>query len=96
MFEIDASVALGKVEVATTSNRGFSVDEAAQRAVDKILYIAEDAPEPLREQARAFKNTVHGVIVSYMQFAIDQDRATVAAKLREAGFLELANNLRSL
>jgi len=96
MFKVEASLSPGVVEVFTTNNRGFSVDEAAQRAVDKILYIAEDAPEPLREQARAFKNTVHGVIVSYMQFAIDQDRATVAAKLREAGFLELANNLRSL
>jgi len=96
MFEIDASISIGKVSVITTDNRGLSVEEAAQMAVDKILYVAEDAPEPIREQAMAFKNTVHGVIMYYMQHAVDQDRATVAARLREAGHPELAKNLRSL
>ena len=96
MFDIDVSMTVGKVDVLTTNNRGFSVEEAAQRAVDKILYVAKDAPEPIREQAVAFKNTVYGVILYYMQHAVDQDRATIAAKLREAGHPELAKNLRSL
>ena len=96
MFEIDASISLGKVSITTTDNRGLSVEEAAQMAVDKILYVAEDAPEPLREQAKAFKDTVREVIVYYMKHAVDQDRATVAARLREAGYSELAKNLRSL
>jgi|TARA_R110002033_G_scaffold769_1_gene6911 hypothetical protein len=96
MFEVDASISMGKVSVITTDNRGLSVEEVAQMAVDKILYVAEDAPEPIREQATAFKNTVHGVIMYYMQHAVDQDRATVAARLREAGYPELAKNLRSL
>jgi len=96
MFEIDASISVGEVSVVTTDNRGLSVEEAAQMAVDKILYVAKDAPEPLREQAMAFKNTLHGVIVYYMKHAVDQDRATIAAKLREAGHPELAENLRSL
>ena len=96
MFEIDASISGGEVSVVTTDNRGLSVEEAAQMAVDKILYVAEDAPEPLREQAMAFKDTVREVIVYYMKHAVDQDRATVAARLREAGYSELAKNLRSL
>ena len=96
MFEIDASISLGKVSITTTDNRGLSVEEAAQMAVDKILYVAEDAPEPLREQAKAFKDTVREVIVYYMKHVVDQDRATVAARLREAGYPELAKNLRSL
>ena len=96
MFDIDVSLSVGEVDVITTDNRGLSVEEAAQRAVDKILYVAKDAPEPVREQAMAFKNTVRGVIVYYMQHAVDQDRATIAAKLRESGFPELAKNLRSL
>ncbi len=96
MFEINASISVGEVSVVTTDNRGLSVEEAAQMAVDKILYVAEDAPEPLREQAKAFKDTVREVIVYYMKHAVDQDRATVAARLREAGYPELAENLRSL
>ena len=96
MFEINASISVGEVSVVTTDYRGLSVEEAAQMAVDKILYVAEDAPEPLREQAKAFKDTVREVIVYYMKHAVDQDRATVAARLREAGYPELAENLRSL
>ena len=96
MFDMDISLSVGEVDVITTDNRGLSVEEVAQRAVDKILYVAEDAPEPLREQARAFKDTVREVIVYYMKHAVDQDRATVAARLREAGYSELAKNLRSL
>ena len=96
MFDIDVSMTVGKVDVLTTNNRGLSVEEAAQRAVDKILYVAENAPEPIKDQANAFKDTVRGVIVYYMQHAVDQDRATIAAKLREAGHPELAKNLRSL
>jgi hypothetical protein len=96
MFDIDIALSVGDVEVVTTDNRGLSVEEAAQMAVNKILYVSKEAPEPLREQAMAFKNTVHEVIVHYMRYAVDQDRATIAAKLREAGFPELAINLRSL
>jgi hypothetical protein len=96
MFEIDASISVGEVSVITTDNRGLSVEEAAQMAVNKILYVSKDAPDPLREQAMAFKDTVHKVIVHYMKYAINQDRATIAAKLREAGYPELAKNLRSL
>ena len=96
MFEVGVSLSVGDVEVITTDNRGLSVEEAAQMAVNKILYVSKEAPEPLREQAIAFKDTVHEVIVHYMRYAVDQDRATIAAKLREAGFPELANNLRSL
>ena len=96
MFEINASISVGEVSVVTTDNRGLSVEEAAQMAVDKILYVAEDSPEPLREQAKAFKDTVREVIVYYMKHAVEQDRATVAARLREAGYPELAENLRSL
>ena len=55
MFEVDASISMGKVSVITTDNRGLSVEEVAQMAVDKILYVAEDAPEPIREQAMALK-----------------------------------------
>lgn len=96
MFDIDVSMTVGKVDVLTTNNRGLSVEEVAQRAVDKILYVAENAPEPIRDQANAFKDTVRRVIVYYMQHAVDQDRATIAAKLRKAGYPELASHLRSV
>ena len=70
MFEVGVSLSVGDVEVITTDNRGLSVEEAAQMAVNKILYVSKEAPEPLREQAIAFKDTVHEVIVHYLNWGI--------------------------
>ena len=95
MFDVGVSLSVGDVDVVTTDNRGLSVEEAAQMAVNKLLYVSKAAPEPLREQAISFKDTVHEVIVHYMRYAVAQDRATIAAKLREAGHPELAKDLRS-
>ena len=48
MFDVGVSLSVGDVEVVTTNNRGLSVEEAAQMAVNKILYVSKDDPEPLR------------------------------------------------
>jgi hypothetical protein len=96
MFDMSVSMAAGEVVVRTADNRGFSVEEVADMAVDKILFVAEDAPAPIRDQARDFKEVMRQVIVQYLKVAVDHDRATICAKLRGAGYPELANNLRSL
>ena len=41
-----------KVEVATTNNRGSTPEEVAQRCVNKIVGISENAPPAIRDQAR--------------------------------------------
>jgi hypothetical protein len=96
VFDLEVEAVAGLVDVTATSNRGLSIEEVADMAVNKILYVAEDAPPPLRDQALDFKDVVRRVIVGYLRIAVDQDRATVCAKLRSAGYPELADNLRSL
>ena len=96
MFEVSSSVSVGNIEVLTTDNRGHSIEEVAQMAADRILYVADEAPPPIRDQAMAFKDTLKQTLIYYMLQAVEQDRATICAKLRQNGYSDLADNLRSL
>ena len=96
MFDVGSSVSVGSIEVLTTDNRGHSIEEVAQMAADRILYVADEAPPPIRDQAQAFKNTLKQTLIYYMHQAVEQDRATICAELRKNGYSDLADNLRSL
>jgi len=96
MFGISSPVSVGNIDVLTTDNKGHSVEEVAQMAANRILYIADEAPAPIRDQAQAFKDTLKQTLVYYMRQAVEQDRATICAKLRQNGYSDLADNLRSL
>ena len=77
----------------TTTNRGFTPEEVAERALDKIIYVGKDANPLIKDQAEAFKNNIREVIVFYMKEAIKSDRTTLAVRLREAGHPELVQLL---
>lgn len=86
----DTGVLLGGgVIVRTTHNRGFTPEEVAERAVDRIIYVGEQTHPAIRDQAQAFKEHIRHVIVHYMKEAIKNDRATIAIYLRDAGHPEL-------
>ncbi len=85
----DASGALGIVEVQTTDGRGFTPEEIAERALDKIIYVGSNAHPAIREQAEAFKDHIRAVLVFYLHEAVRSDRVTLSNKLREAGFPEM-------
>lgn len=91
----DVGVLLGgSVMVQTTNNRGFTPEEIAERAIDKIIYVGSQSHPAIRDQAEAFKAQIKQIMIAYMYEAIQSDRTTVAAKLREAGRPELINILR--
>ena len=96
MLDVSASISVGNIEVLTTDNKGHSIEEVAQMAADRILYVADEAPPPIRDQAMAFKDTLKQTLIYYMRQAVEQDRATICAKLRQTGYSDLADNLRSL
>jgi dsDNA-binding SOS-regulon protein len=85
-----------KVEVQTTNNRGWTPEELADRALDKLLHVSKDADEQLRAQALVFKEQIRQVLVFYMKQAIKSDRTTVCAELEKQGHKELANIIRKL
>jgi hypothetical protein len=90
MIETNKSVLLGgSVVVLTTNNRGFTPDEVAERALDKIIYVGGNSHPFIREQAEAFRENIRQILVFYMEEAIKSHSTTVAARLREVGHPEL-------
>lgn len=84
----------GNVLVQTTSGRGFTPEEIAERALDKIIYVGKDANPLIRDQAEAFRENIRHVLVHYLKEAVQSDRTTIANRLREAGHPELINLLK--
>lgn len=86
----DGGVLLGGgVVVMTTSNRGWTPEEIAERALDKIIYVGGNSHPAIRDQAEAFRENIRQALVFYLNEAVKSDRTTIAARLREAGHPEL-------
>lgn len=93
MITVEMPVTVGTVQVRTTDHRGWSTDELAQRAADRIVYVGEQSHPLVREQARAFKDRVQAVVAFYLKEAVKQDRTTVANRLTQVGHPELVRLL---
>ena len=84
------------VGVRTTAGRGFTPEELAEQAADKIVSVSDSAHPALRQQAHAFKIQVAKVVEQYLKQAINSDRTTVYNALNDAGHPELAELIRRL
>lgn len=82
--------------VHIVNNRGFTPDELAKFAVDKIISIADTAAPEIKVQAEAFKNHMHSVIKFYLTAAVQSDRTTVSNRLKEMGHHEVASVIRGI
>lgn len=90
MQYMDKGVLLGgSVLVMTTDNRGFTPEEIAERALDKIIYVGGQSHPHITEQAEAFRENIRKILVFYMEEAIKSNKTTIAARLRDAGHPEL-------
>lgn len=83
----------GQIRVETTQNRGFTPEEVAERALDKIIYVGSQTHPAIRDQAEAFRESIRQVLVFYMKEAIRSDRVTLVNKFNKAGFPELVKLL---
>lgn len=88
--------ALGTVKVHTSDNRGFTPEEIAVLAADRIVYIGDRSHPLVAAQARVFKDQIQAVLVHYLQEAQANERATIYTKLTQAGYEDIANLIRSL
>ena len=93
---LNAIVEPGVCEVHTTENRGFTSEEIAERAVGKIVSIAESADPIVREQAETFKRRLFHVIVKACNDAIQSDRTTLSSLLTQQGHKDMADILRKI
>jgi hypothetical protein len=95
MFDL-GSGSVGAVNIMTSENGGLSNDQIADMLANKLIYISDDAPEPIRLQAEAFRDRVRNLAQYYIELARKEERASICAKVREAGQLELANAIGRL
>jgi hypothetical protein len=86
-------VDVGNVMVQTTHNRGFTPEEIAERALDKIVHVGSNAHPAIREQAEAFKDNIRAVLVYYMNEAVRSHNVTLVSKFQKAGYPELVKIL---
>ena len=80
---------VGDVMVMTTEGRGFTPEEIAERALDKIIYVGSNTHPAIREQAEAFKDSIRQVLVQYMHEAVRSHNVTLVNKFKQAGHPEL-------
>ena len=88
MFNISTGE-VGDVMVMTTEGRGFTPEEIAERALDKIIYVGSNAHPLLREQAEAYKDSIRHVLIYYMHEAVRSHNVTLVNKFTQAGYPEL-------
>jgi hypothetical protein len=77
------------VKVLTTSGRGFTPEEMAERALDKIISVGSQTHPAIRDQAEAFRNQIRQVLVYYMKETVRTHHVTLANKFRNAGHPDL-------
>jgi|TARA_R110000751_G_scaffold6458_2_gene27491 hypothetical protein len=96
MFSLRSDLEIGNLGVTTTDNRGLSVDEVSEMAVNKIISVSDTAPAPIRAQAHAFKDACKKIVMYYMQEAIKNHMCTIGNQLEQQGQKDLANIIRRL
>lgn len=84
---------VGAFKVETADHRGWTPEELAERALDRIIYVGGNSHPAIREQAEAFRANIRTVLVHYLNEAVQSERTTLAAKFREAGHPELVKLL---
>ena len=75
--------------VMATEGRGFTPEEVAERALDKIIYVGSQTHPAIRDQAEAFKDNIRQVLIHYMHEAVRSHNVTLVNKFNQAGHPEL-------
>jgi hypothetical protein len=81
-------VHLGGFKVTSVSGRGFTPEELAEQALEKIIHVGGSSHPVVRQQAEAFKNEIRGVLISYMKQAVASNNTTLKNKFIAHGHQE--------
>ena len=85
-----------KVDIQTTDNRGQTPEEVAERCVNKLISISNNAHPAIKEQAHAYRKEMETIIALYMKQAIKSDRTTVYNAIKDSGNPKLAEYIRRM
>jgi hypothetical protein len=70
-----AGADVGLVKVHTTSNGGHPPEWFAEQIVERLIYVGDQAPQPIRDQARAYRDQMLQVVLAGIKAALASDRA---------------------
>lgn len=68
-------ISVGQVLVATTSGGGHPPEFFAEQIVNRLILVGENAPEPIKAQALAYRDQMLGIVLSGIRQALASDRA---------------------
>jgi|TARA_Y100001937_G_scaffold50490_1_gene70237 hypothetical protein len=85
-----------RVDIQTTDNRGQTPEEVAERCVNKLIGISNNAHPAIKEQAHAYRKEMEKIIAIYMRQAIKSDRTTVYNAIKDSGNPKLAEYIRRM
>lgn len=71
----NASFSVGTVTVATSNHGGHPPEFWAEQIVNRLIFVGDHAPEPIRAQAQAFRGEMLGIVLDGIRQAIASDRA---------------------
>ena len=89
MISASGGALLGEIKAMNVSGRGFTPEELAESALDKIIYVGSNSHPAIRDQAEAFKQQIRSVLISYGRQCINSHGTTLANRFRDAGHPEL-------
>jgi hypothetical protein len=95
-MQVNLDFGFDAIKVRTADKGGHSPDAVAEMCVDKLMSVSTSAPPEIRMQAEAYKSRMLQIIAHYIKVAVREDRATMCEKIQEAGFPDLASQLRRL
>ena len=95
MFTTSGGALLGEIKAMGVSGRGFTPEELAENALDRIISISSSADPVIRQQAEAFREHLRAVLISYGRQCIRSNHTTISNRLRNAGHPELTQLLEN-
>jgi len=96
MFNLKVQAPDFNFNVVTSDKGGHSPDAIAEMCVDKLISVSENAHPAIKQQAVAYRDAMLKIVLQYIKMAMQEDRATMCAQIRDAGFHDLADQLRRL
>ena len=93
MFTTSGGALLGEIKAMGVSGRGFTPEELAENALDRIISISSSADPVIRQQAEAFREHLRAVLISYGRQCVNSNHTTISNRLRNAGHPELTQLL---
>lgn len=85
---------VANILLQAAQQRGFTPEELARQATDKIISVGDKSHPVIRDQAQAFRAHIQAVLTQTLHDAVAADRTTLAHRFRAAGFAELVPLLK--